>query len=159
MVGASQCASQSARKSQISQCWIGQGSVARRIRDELLEPAPNAPVVGAELLGPEGRALAGPEHDVHLLRRASLDASNLLGVEAELKDVVGLRVPSELGVDDLVCAVGLKLEKVGAPAPPRGVFELRLVDDVDGRLADEPSRVVSVARLDDGLAGRRSDAR
>ena len=89
---------------------------------------------------------------MHLLRLAALDAGKLLGVEAELKDVVGLRVPSELRVDDLVCAVGLKLEEVSAAAPARRVLEHRLVDDVDRRLADEPRRIVGVSRLDDGLA-------
>ena len=92
----------------------------RRVRDELLEPAANAAVVSAELLRPERHALAGPEHDVHELRRVPLDASDLLGVEAELKDVSRLRVPRELRVDDLVAAVGLEFEEVGASAssPP-----------------------------------------
>src|SRR5438552_3390572 len=73
---------------------------ARRVRDEAFEAGADAPVIRAELLRSERLALAGPEDDVHKPRRASPDAGNLLGVEAELQDVVRLRVPRELRVDD-----------------------------------------------------------
>ena len=132
------CPSAPRRAAEVADCAVLRPARARSaaVCDEGFEPAPNAPVVSAELLGPEGRALARAEHDVHELRRASLDAGDLLGVEAELEDVVRLRVPSELRVDDLVRAVRLELEKVGASTPARRVIELGLVDDVGGRLAE-----------------------
>ena len=104
----------------------------RRVGDEPLEPAAESPVVRAELLGAERHALAGAEHDVHEPRGAALDPRDLLRVEAELEDVRGLRVPRELRVDDLVGAVRLELEEVGAPRPAGGVVEDGLVDHVDG---------------------------
>jgi hypothetical protein len=124
------------------------------VGDELLEPVAYAAIVSAELLRPEGHALAGPEHDVHELGRKPLDASNLLGVEAELKDVVGLRVPSELRVDDLVATVGLTLEEVSTPSPAGGIAEDGLIDHVAGATVDEPFGVGRVARLGDVPARR-----
>src|SRR5262249_5040987 len=97
-------------------------------RDEPLEPVADAALVRTELLGAGRHALAGAEHDVHEPRRAPLDAGDLLRVEAELEDVVRLRVPGKLRVDDLVPAVGLELEKVRAPGPAGGVVEDGLVD-------------------------------
>ena len=78
------------------------GLGARRVLDEVFEPPADATVVGAELLRPKGSALAGTEHDVHLFRRLPLNASDLLRVEAELQDVVRLRVPRKLRVDEVV---------------------------------------------------------
>ena len=121
----------------------------RRVGDELLEPVADAPVVSAELLRPERHALAGPEHDVHELGRVPLDASDLLGVEAELKDVSRLRVPRELRVDDLVPAVGLEFEEVSASSPARRGVKDGLVDHMGGASPNQPLGVGRVARLDD----------
>ena len=66
---------------------------------------------------------------MHPLGHRALDPRDLLGVEAELQDVGGLRVARELRVDDLVAAVRLPLDEVGEPAPV-AVDEARLVDDV-----------------------------
>jgi hypothetical protein len=91
---------------------------------------------------------------VHELGREPLDTSNLLGVEAELKDVIRLRVPSKLRVDDLVAAIGPTLEKVSAPCPAGGIVEDGLVDHVASAAADESLSVSGVARLGDVPAGR-----
>src|SRR5262249_13519525 len=97
--------------------------------DRVEKPLPDAPVVGEEVGGPERLPLPEPVDYVHPLRPAPLNPSELLGVEAKLKQVRRLGPPSELGVDDLVRAVRLQLEEVRVPAPAvRG--EARLVDDV-----------------------------
>ena len=49
---------------------------------------------------------------------AALDAGELLGVEAELEDVLGPRVARELRVDDLVGAVGWRSRKSAIPRQP-----------------------------------------
>ena len=121
----------------MSQCGTGHGSVAGGLGDEPLEPATETAVVRAELLGTERDALAGTEHDVHPPRRTPLDARDLLGVEAELEDVRRLRVTRELRVDDLVRAVRLKLEEVGAAGPAGRIVEDGLVDHVDA----SPARI------------------
>src|SRR5262249_60886506 len=116
-------------------------------------------MVRTELLGPESHALAGAEHDVHEPRRAPLDAGDLLRVEAELEDVVRLRVPGKLRVDDLVPAVGLELEKVRAPGPAGGVVEDGLVDEVRGWLFCASSGVLRGLRVCAGVAvGGEADA-
>ena len=89
----------------------------RRVGDEALEPRADAPVVGGELAGPEGRLLAGAEEDVDVLRLAPLDPRELLVVEEELEDVGGLRGARELGVERLVGAVRLAQQEVGDAAP------------------------------------------
>ena len=66
---------------------------------------------------------------MHGGRRAPLNPREDGGVEAELEDVRRLRVACELGVDDLVGAVGLLLEKVGK-AVPVAVDKVRLKNDV-----------------------------
>src|SRR5438128_8482529 len=68
------------------------------------KPSANAAEVSGELGRPVGVANPGPEHDVHPRRLEPLNAHDLLGVEAELEDVVRLRVPSQLRVGDLVTA-------------------------------------------------------
>ena len=66
---------------------------------------------------------------MHRLGHAPLDPRELLGVEAELEHVLRLGAAGELGVDDLVGAVGEALDEVGEPAPG-AVGERGLVDDV-----------------------------
>ena len=83
----------------------GQRLRRRRIGDEALEPGPHAPVVRAELLGPEGRLLAGAEQHVDPLGLAALQPGELLVVEEELEDVRRLRGAGELRVEGLVRAV------------------------------------------------------
>ena len=122
----------------------------RRLGDELLEAPADAPVVGVEVGDAERLAGAGAEQHVHPLRWAALDARELLGVEAELEDVVRLRVPRELGVGGLVGAVRLPLEEVGDPAPA-AVLKAGLVDDVGGRLADGSFGLGRVGWLLDAL--------
>ena len=97
--------------------------------DGFEEAPPQAPVVGGEVPGPKGLALAEPVDDVHRLGRVALDACDLLGVVGELKDVLRLRAARELRVDDLVEAVRLELDEVGNPTPAV-VLEAGLVDDV-----------------------------
>ena len=101
----------------------------RRVGDEALEPRADAPVVGGELAGLEGRLLAVAEQDVDVLGLAPLDARELLVVEEELEDVGGLRGARELGVERLVGAVRLLHQEVG-DAAPAVVGEDALVDDV-----------------------------
>ena len=113
----------------------------------------------------EALPLAGAGQHVDPHRVHPLDPGELLAVEAELEDVGGLGV-SELGVDRLVGAVGLPLEKVGLPAPaPAG--ERALIDDVDAR-ADGgfglsggaiPVEVGLERDLEDGLSPRREGER
>ena len=113
----------------------------RRVGDEALEPRADAPVVGAEVAGVEGRLVAVAEEDVDALGLAALDARELLVVEEELEDVGGLRGARELGVERLVGAVRLPHEEVG-DAAPAVVGEDGLVDDVG-----LPARIAStVAR-------------
>ncbi len=107
----------------------GVGLGRRRVGDEALEPRADAPVVGGELAGPEGRLLAVAEEDVDVLGLAPLDARELLVVEEELEDVGGLRGARELGVERLVGAVRLLHQEVG-DAAPAVVGEDALVDDV-----------------------------
>ena len=95
---------------------VGPGLAA--VRDERLEPRVDAARVGGELA-------AGGSSAARRSRAARGSSAGstpwirgeLLAVEAELEDVGGLRVAGELGVDRLVGAVGLPLEKVGLPAP------------------------------------------
>ena len=107
----------------------GVGLGRRRVGDEALEPRADAPVVGGELAGLEGRLLAVAEQDVDVLGLAPLDARELLVVEEELEDVGGLRGARELGVERLVGAVRLLHQEVGDAAPAL-VGEDALVDDV-----------------------------
>ena len=80
--------------------------------------------------------LARAEDDVDPLGLAALEASDLLAVEAELEQEVGLGAPGELGVGDLVApgaevgrAVVYAEEEVGV-AGPAVVEEGALVDDL-----------------------------
>ena len=106
---------------------------ARRARARCAAGRRRTPRAAAERVGSKrrtpraGTTTRSPEPSTTCIccGSAPLNASDLLGVEAELEDVVRLRVPSELRVDDLVGAVWLKLEKVGAPAPAGGVVERR----------------------------------
>ena len=113
-----------AERTVVDRVRVGRPPVLDRVEKPPLEP----PVVGEEVVRPKGLALGEPVDDVHLVRPAPLNPSELLGVEAELEDVRSLGPASELGVDDLVRPVGLKLEKVREPAPVP-VDERRLVDD------------------------------
>ena len=108
----------------------------RRVRDELLEPPADAAEVRAELVGLERRDLPGAQHDMHERRAQPLDARDLLGVEAELEDVVRLRRARELRVVDLV---GVRPERgrrvdahqeVRVSGPAGRVEEGGLVDDL-----------------------------
>jgi hypothetical protein len=63
-------------------------------------------------------------------------------------------VSRELRVDDLVPAVRLKLEKVGASSPAGRIVEDGLIDHMAGVAADEPLGVGRVERLDDVPPGR-----
>jgi hypothetical protein len=98
---------------------------------------------------------------MHRSGPTALDARHLLGVEAELKDVRGLGAPRELGVDHLVAAVRLALEKVGQTAP-RALGERGLVDHrracADGRLGlghrPRPVELVRVVDAHDLVAQR-----
>ena len=101
----------------------------RAVLDGGEEAAAEAPVEGEVVVGPEALELAGAGDDVHPLRPAALDASDLLGVEAELEDVRGPRVARELRVERLVAAVRLAHDEVGEPAPG-AVDEGGLVDDL-----------------------------
>ena len=98
-------------------------------RDRADEPRAHAVVVGEEVGDAKAVARASAEHDVHPLGHGALNARDLLGVEAELEHVGGLRVARELRVDDLVAPVGLALDEVGEPAPV-AVDEAGLVDHV-----------------------------
>ena len=89
------------------------GAVLDRGKEALAE----APVVGEVVVGPKGLLLAEPVYHVHLLGHAALNACDLLGVEAELKDVRGPSVACELRVERLVAAVRLAHDEVGEPAP------------------------------------------
>ena len=114
------------------------------VLDRVEEPRPQPAVVGEEVVRPEALALAEPVDDVHRVRPAPLNPRELLGVEAELEHVSRLGPARELGVDDLVPAVRLPLEKVREPAPAP-VDERRLVDDrraVTNRLLGRGSRGV-----------------
>ena len=133
----------------------------RRVGDEVLEPPADAPVVGAELLGPEGLLGQVAEQDVDARGREALDRRDPLAVEAELEDVGGLRVPRELRVERLVAPraeVGGRVdaeEEVG-DAAPAVADERRLVDDLDAGA----HRLLGLARAAlpvDGLAGEIDD--
>ena len=100
--------------------------------EALLDPA----VVGIELREPEAVLLARAEDDVDALGLAALEASDLLAVEAELEEEVGLGAAGELRVGDLVApgaevgrAVVYAEEKVRV-AGPAVVEEGALVDDL-----------------------------
>ena len=97
--------------------------------DRADEPLAHAVVVGEEVGDAQALALVRAEHDVHPLGHRALDPRDLLGVEAELQHVGGLRVARELRVDDLVAPVRLPLDEVGEPAPA-AVDEAGLVDHV-----------------------------
>ena len=101
-----------------------------RVLDELEKPRANAPVVRDEVGDAKRLAIVRPEHDVHPLGQPPLNPPELLGVERELEQEVRLRVPRELRVGDLVRPVRLPLDEVGDAAPPVGVDEDALVDDV-----------------------------
>ena len=104
---------------------LGRGSGA----DGVEEAVADAPVVGDEVEDAVALALAGAELDVQPLGQPAGDPLDLLGVEAELEDVLRLAVPRELRVDGLVGAVRLPLDEVGEAAP-LAVDEAGLVDDV-----------------------------
>ena len=151
-------ASQTALKSQTSQCSDRVRLGRRRVGDELLEPRADAPVVGGELARVERRLLAVAEEDVDLPVGRPLDPRELLVVEEELEDVGGLGGARELGVERLVDAVRPAEEEVGDAAPVL-VREDALVDDVGLAGADRVGgraggAVVVAARvgdLEDGL--------
>ena len=110
------------------------------------EPLAHAVVVGEEVGDAQALPLVRTEHDVHPLGHRPLDPRDLLGVEAELQHVGGLRVTRELRVDDLVAPVGLPLDEVGEPAPA-AVDEARLVDHLvtrAHRLLCYPGRDVEI---------------
>jgi hypothetical protein len=119
-----------AERAVVDRVRVGRPGVLDCVEEPLLEPT----VVGEEVLRAEGLALAEPVNNVHLLRPSALDPRELLGVEGELKQVSRLGPAGELGVDDLVRAVGLSLEKVRESAP-------LLVDE--RRLVDEPCAVTN----------------
>src|SRR5262249_8827511 len=62
-------------------------------------------------------SLAGPGDDVHRARHRTLNASDLLGVEAELNDVSRPSVSSELGVERLIGAIRQANDEVREPTP------------------------------------------
>ena len=103
---------------------VGRRAALDRVEEARAEP----PVEGEVVVRVEGLGLAGAGDDVHRARHRALDASDLLGVEAELEDVSRPSVPRELRVERLVAAVRLAHDEVGEPAPV-AVDEGRLVDD------------------------------
>src|SRR5215831_9944325 len=66
---------------------------------------------------------------MHVLRQATLDALDLLGVEAELQHVLGPCRTRELGVDRLVGAILAALEEVGESLPV-AIRKIRLIQVV-----------------------------
>ena len=136
---------------------VGRPVVLDRVQEPRLDP----PVVGEEVVWLEALTLAEPVDDVHARRPAPLDPSELLGVEAELKQVSRFRSARELGVDDVVGPVRLKLEKVREPVPPV-LDKRRLVDDrcpVANRLLGSggglvPADLMGIRDLGDAIAER-----
>ena len=112
--------------------------------------------------------LARAEDDVDALGLAALEASDLLAVEAELEEEVGLGAPGELRVGDLVApgaevgrAVVYAEEEVGVSGPAV-VEEGALVDDLGAGAHGREGGLCRCARrrrrsvegnLDDVLAG------
>jgi hypothetical protein len=90
---------------------------------------------------------------VHVFGLAALDARELLGVEAELEDVLGPRAAGELRVDDLVGAVGRRSRKSAMPRQP-SALRASLVDQVYVGLADGSFGICRGLGLVDGLALR-----
>jgi hypothetical protein len=146
-----------AERAVVDRVRVGRPVVVDRVEEPSLEP----PVVGEEVVRLEGLALTEPIDDVHPLGPFVLDPSELLGVEAELKQVSRLGPASELGVDDLVGAVRPKLEKVREPVPPV-LDERRLVDErcpSANRLLGSgrrrvPTNLVRIRDLGDAVAER-----
>src|SRR5205814_8436916 len=81
-----------AERTVVDRIRVGRPPALDRVEKPPLEPV----VVGEEVLRPEALALGEPVDDVHPLRPAPLNASELLGVEAELEDVRSLGSPREL---------------------------------------------------------------
>ena len=98
---------------------------------------------------------------MHRLGQAPLDTSDLFGVEAELKNVRGLSVARELGVERLVAADRPANDEVGQPAPAV-VGERGLVDDAcaltdgvfGGAGGDVPADFPRLSDKDDVIAER-----
>ena len=105
--------------------------------DLLLEQAPGEPVVGHVVADPVAlhRSGAPAEGDVHPIGLAPLNSRERVDVRADLKQGTRLRVPGELGVDDLVAprtesAPRLDAKQEVRVTEPAAVEERRLIDDV-----------------------------
>ena len=66
------------------------------------EATPDGSIVRVEVSIQQAIVFAGAEHDHHSFRSDTLEAFELLSVEAQLQNEVGLGVPRELGVPGLV---------------------------------------------------------
>jgi hypothetical protein len=131
--------------------------------DRADEPLTDAVVVRKEVVDAQALPLARPEHDVHPRGHPSLDPCDLLGVEAKLEDIGGLRVPRKLRVDDLIASIRLPLCEIGEPAPAV-VDEAGLVDDLGAgshrRLGRPGSGVeIPIVRDRDDLAAGSNECR
>ena len=155
VVAPSACRARGSRRSRSGRPGTGRCRCRSRSRRRT---ALDAPVVRVVVARAELLALAEAVVECIAAGAAPGDPLDLLGVEAELEHVLRLRRPRELRVDDLVRAVGLALDEVGAPAPAV-VLERRLVDDVGPvaqRLLRRAHRDVPVAverDLDDVAPG------
>jgi len=121
-------------------------------RESILEPTFRCPEIGREFNEPQRYSLVTTEHDMDVLRWASLEASQLLGVLTELEHGRGPHPSSQLGVLGLIregpeLAFGLDAaNKIGMATPGRstfiaGVEERRLIDDRDTG-PQRPQRVI-----------------
>ena len=110
---------------------IGRALATRSLDEATADGA----VVRVEVSIQQAIVLAGAEHDDHPFGRDTLKAFELLGVEAQLQNEVGLGVPRELGVPGLVAPIAQRRwpfdadEKV-TDATPLVVREHALVDHV-----------------------------
>jgi hypothetical protein len=127
------------------------------VADRPQKVAPDAADVGGEVREGEALGFAVAGDHVHLARHPTLQAPDLLGVEGELQDEVGLGVLGELGVVGLVrvsAEVGRLIaaqQEVREPDPAVGVRERRLVDDlgaVEHRLVRTPDLLGEVRAVD-----------
>src|SRR5205814_6430903 len=103
-------------------------------------------------------AVAQDQRDV--LRLNTLNGGDLLGVDTALEDSRRLRLPSQLGIGDLI-AVGAELagavdaqQEVGM-APPAAVEEGPLVDDVDTLVHGGEGLGVCLGEAGDGALRER----
>jgi hypothetical protein len=87
-------------------------------------------MVGGKVGHSEAFGLAMAERNVHLSGLDALYARNLLGVEAELEEVIWLGMSRKFRVHRLVAPVRLSNDEV-CKSTPVIVGEAGLVDDID----------------------------